>query len=73
MVIVLLWILFIIGVIIVGIFVVIGLMIKDVIVVNRKIKKYRKNKMEYVLKFVEEKINEFNIDKVYSVVSVVYL
>lgn len=68
-----LWIPLIIGATIVGIPVAIGSMIKDAIVANRKIKKYRKNKMEHVLKLAEEKINEFNTDKVYSAVSVAYL
>lgn len=68
-----LWLPLIIGVTVVGIPVAIGSMIKDAIVEKRKIKKYRENKMKHMLKLAEEKINEFNTDKVYNAVSVAYL
>lgn len=72
-VIVLLWILIIIGVIVVVILIVIGLVIKKVIVESRKIIEYWENKMKYMLKFVEEKIEIFNVDMFYKVVSLVNL
>lgn len=64
-----LWIPIIIGATVVAIPIAIGSAIKKAIVESRKIIEYRENKMKYMLKLAEEKIEIFNADMLYKAVS----